>query len=656
MNRIIKSLIIIALSCMGLVTCVDLDLEPKGLFGDAEFFGSTAGVKYYFTGLYSWLPIEDFHYMHDGNNGYRKGGSNDDPWGTWEALKHCLQKHAGEFINSWDPRLNNDGPDYWPYDIIRQANVFINNFEKYSSEFSEEEYNAFLGEARFLRAFMYSGMVKRFGGVPIITDVLFPNDPPEVINVSRNTEYECWKFIFEELDFASKNMSAKEDKYRANKWAALALQSRLMLYAGTIAKYTKYLNYTGDEAYEKGLVGIPEDKANEFFQYAYNAAKELIDNGPYKLYNKYTDKALNFHRMLLDKDSEETIFFKNYIHHDQFDRMSFLIGHAWDALMGPQGYMSNFVGSNNYPSLDMMRLYEGFPDLIDDKGNPIRWDNPADIRNGMEPRMRGCMYFNGDECRGATFDIRRGIYKTFNWPASEIKDGLVGEIPNANDNRLITSNRNEEFAGKNIVGLHGMANTGGENNCLTGAFVRKYINEDAPLASCTEHGSFQPWVVFRLGEVYLNFAEAAYELGLKDEANVKIRAIRDRAGCVKLDISEDLADVNQYEYEKTLLNYVGDGMPVRLQFIRDERNRELWGENHRWWDIRRWRTADRILDQWTPRILSCYWIVDEDTYIYLDEREMADRRWTFGKQAYYQGISAGEINRNPNLLPRNPLR
>lgn len=661
MKRIINSLIIcIAVCCMGIVSCVNLDLDPKGQFGEAEFFGSEAGVKIYFAGLYSWLPIEEFEYSNRNEDGYRN--NDNDAWSTWEAPKHYLGKHAGEFISSWDPRLNNDGPKYWPYDRIRDVNVFINNFENYRSEYSEAKFNALLGEARFLRAFLYSGMVKRYGGVPIITEVLYPNDPPEKINVKRDTEYDCWKFIYEDLDFAGKNMvSEKKDisVYRANKWTALALQSRLMLYAGTIAKYTKYLNYTGQGAYEQGLVGISEDKANEFFQYAYDAAKELIDDGPYSLYNKYTDKAENFARLFMDSQSSETILIKSYIHHDLFPRESFLIGHSYNDLMSPKlNGMTPFVGAVNFPPLDMMRLYEGFPSLVDENGNPKRWDELGDIREGMEPRMRGSMYFNGDQLRGVTFDVRRGIYKKFTWKAEDIVDGTIGDIPNANDNRITSTSRTEQYNGRLIIGKHGMAGNGGEDNCMTGAFVRKYIDEDIAFdkMSADGHGSFQPWIVFRLGEVYLNFAEAAYELGLKSDANEKIHAIRERAGCVKLDISENLADINQYEYEKTLLNYLKDGIEVGLQFIRDERNRELWGENHRWWDIRRWRTADRVLERWVPRILSCYWIENENTYIYLDERESANREWNFEKKAYYQGIDAGEINRNPNLLPQNPLR
>src|SRR3546814_7830616 len=40
-----------------------------------------------------------------------------------------------------------------------------------------------------------------------------------------------------------------------------------------------------------------------------------------------------------------------------------------------------------------------------------------------------------------------------------------------------------------------------------------------------------------------------------------------------------------------------------LQFIRDERARELYGENHWWWDLRRWRTADQVLNNFRPNML-----------------------------------------------------
>ena len=726
-NIIIKSFLIIVLLGVGFISCNDLDLQPKGQFGDAEFFGNDAGVQYYFATLYGWLPIEDFLFMagNDGNEGgYRKGDDHRDAWGTWEAQKRGLGCMAGELIGQWQ-RINNDGPNYWRYDRVREVNNFIEKFPEYQNDWTNPvRYNEILGEAHFLRAYFYEGMVRRYGGVPIIKNVQSPTDPYNKLAVPRNTEYDVYKFIYEDLQYAIDNMTSVPDKYRGTRWTALALMSRCMLYAATIAKYSEYVGYDGRAAYDQGFAGMkpPEGKtraeiAEEFFKYSYDASKELIEEGPYSLYTKYGATAKNFHDMLLDPESTETIFTKNYVHHDQFDRLAFLIGHNWDACMSPMNAifpehsMGGFdAGAQSYPSLDMIRMYEGFPDLFNADKTVRRWDSPNDIAlEEMEPRLRGSVYFNGDQLRGATFNTQRGIYRTFTWT----KDDLIGlnpmtqamdykyyvgdnsDKPNFGSkgseegtgdwNRISTESYTEYWnpaqekivkwdpdntppvpAGSiRIIGYHGMQTPagGGENNSLTGTFVRKYIDEEFGATDRTvvkEHASFQPWIEFRLGETYLNLAEAAYELGYKDEAGKAISEIRKRAGC-KTYISDDLptdpSAVCEWEYFQTTDVTQGNiPIDVELQFIRDERYREPWAENHRWWDQRRWRTARYVYENWIPRILSCYYVLDEDKYIYLDEKEERNRNWNADRQCYYQGIPDGEINKNPKLLPRNPWR
>jgi hypothetical protein len=105
------------------------------------------------------------------------------------------------------------------------------------------------------------------------------------------------------------------------------------------------------------------------------------------------------------------------------------------------------------------------------------------------------------------------------------------------------------------------------------------------------------------------------------------------------------------------INQANYSYPIEksLQFIRDERARELYGENHWWWDLRRWRTADQVLNQFRPRVLSCYFVADEGKYIYLDENNRLNRGWTASKSCYYEPIPWGEIGKNKKLLPQNPL-
>jgi len=623
-----KLIIFVAILGLAASACKDLDLEPKGILGEAELFGTAFGVKKYFTGLYFRLPIEDFIYYV--NTGYQPGNNN-----SWQAYKNGLDQMCGQTFG-WNVAMRDQGFGYWPYDYIRLVNVFINNFPNYKDKYDAATYNALLGEARFLRAFFYQGMAKRYGGVPIVTEVQDPvNGDPEALKVPRATEYNTWKFIYDDLKFAMDNMVSTSESGRANKYVAAALMSRSMLYAGRVAKYTQYLGFGTEASVQQGLAGMDPAKANEFFQYAYDAGK-MVEQGPYSLYNKVTDKATNFANLFLDLSSPETIFLKDY------DVQTY--GHCYDALMCPNPDFSSFVGVEAAPTLNMMQLYE-FPAITDAQGKPVRFDKRSDIKNGMEPRLQGTCFFDGDVLRGKTFSIQRGIYVKFTGPASDAQFGSNAAPVNSTANRRL-GNKGDKYNNVLITGDHGMfSGRGVENNAMTGAFIRKYIDVSMTTAQVQVNKSGQGWIVFRLGEIYLNTAEAAYELGKKAEALDYIEKIRVRAGC----------QVTRPVLDQTVTSTYGYPIEKSLQYIRDERARELYLEHHYWWDIRLWRIADQVLNLYYPHALTCYYVFDEGKYIYLDEINRENRAVTAQKRAAYEPIPQAEINKNTNLLPQNPL-
>jgi len=637
--RIMKKKLILFIVFLGVVvsSCRDLELEPKGILEEPALFGTSFGVQKYFIQLYTNLPIEDFIYYANtsglaaGASGYQPGNTN-----SWQAYKNAQALMSGEFFG-WTVNMAEAGFGYWPYNHIRNVNVFINNFPNYKNLYDAATYNSLMGEARFLRAFFYQGMAKRYGGVPIIKDVQDPiNGDPELMKVARATEYDTWKFIYDDLKFAMDNMTDKSVAGRANKYVAAALMSRSMLYAGRVAKYTQYLGFGSDAAVQGGFAGIDPSKADEFFQYAYDAGL-VIKNGPYSLYTKnYPDKATNFANLFLDKSSPENIFSKGY------DGITF--GHCYDALMCPNPDFSSFVGAEAGPVLQMMMMYE-FPAITDAEGKPVRFNKRSDIKNGMEPRLQGTCYFDGDVLRGKTFSIQRGIYLKFTGPASDAQSGSNAATVNAAANRKL-GNKGDKHQNVNITGDHGMfSGRTEENNAMMGAFIRKYIDVNRTTALANVNKSNQSWIVFRLGEIYLNTAEAAYELGKRTEAMDYVEAIRVRAGC----------QLTRPTIDQTVSNTYGYPIEASLQFIRDERVRELYGENHYWWDLRTWRIVDQVLNLRYARALTCYYVFDEGKYIYLDEVNRSNRSITAPKRAAYEKIPQTEINKNPKLLPQNPL-
>ncbi|WP_333626278.1 RagB/SusD family nutrient uptake outer membrane protein [Sphingobacterium siyangense] len=656
MKKSIAIAIIGLFLCSGMQSCKKMDLDPLGVLGEDALFGNEAGARKYVAGMYSYLPIEDFVYHPE--RGFR--------WDNYWQNSETLAAMSGEMTGQFWGVAGAQGFGYWPYDRIRNVNTLIAGLPKYKANYTEQGYNQIFGEAHFLRAFYYFALVKRYGGVPIIKDVQDPTADKEQLLVSRNKESEVYHFINEDLQVAISMMSGSSERGRANKYVAAALLSRAMLYAGSIAKYSSYSNLSGD-ATDKQLVGIKKEEAEWFFKQAYDAATTVLA-GPYSLYNKNAqDKELNYVNLFLDLDSPEDILIKEYSltapHNNR-------LKHSYDATHLPNPTFSSDNESAAYPVLNVVELFGELP-ITDAGGKPVRYTDRKQLYADLEPRQRATFYFSGMELReGAerrSFDIQRGLYKTFPGKAADAQMGAGTAAINSESNRILAGPKNSLFDYNgtkiNITGEHGMWKDGHANNTRTGFYIRKYINYKMSTKDVKLYNSTQPWKVFRLAEILLNKAEAAYELGLikndetlKQEAFQYIAQIRNRAGA------------KPYLYTAASANLSGKyGYPLdgNLQFIREERERELCFENHHWWDMRRWRIADVELNNFVPNSLMPYLVLDElkyapggeriNSFIFIREKEPWNKTFNFEKKWYYEPIPGGELNKNPNLYPQNPI-
>src|SRR5690606_19336708 len=106
----------------------------------------------------------------------------------------------------------------------------------------------------------------------------------------------------------------------------------------------------------------------------------------------------------------------------------------------------------------------------------------------------------------------------------------------------------------------------------TGFYLRKYVDANGG-ASTRGIQSDVWWVWFRLGEIYLNAAEAAFELGFTGDALTYANAIRERAGFPANSLTP---------------------ATLTIEKIRNDRRNELAFEDHRVWDLKRWRQADKV--------------------------------------------------------------
>lgn len=372
--------------------------------------------------------------------------------------------------------------EYWnaPYKVIRNLNMFIEQAN--NSPLDKDFLTKRVGEARFLRAFNYFAMVKRYGGVPIITKVLAMDSPEEELYPCRNSEKEVYDFIISEMEDVKENyLPETTDVGRPSKWAALALQCRAALYAGSIAQFGK--------VQLEGLLGIPSDQAAHYYQIAYDAAMEIKDFGPYALFEKYEDKVENFRQLFIEKNHSEAIF---VVQHDGLDAIqSTGNGWSWDFTQCPRPHSWN-CGNSDAPYLEMIDEFENIDGTSGKMDRDLiqqgEW-TLEELWGKKEPRFAATIWTQGTPWKGA----------------------VVGFCPGESQN--IVAN---DLAGK------------------TGFGVLKYTDEEANNMEwfCR---SKTDYMTFRYGEVLLNLAEAAFELNKPDEALSAVNEIRSRAGVKTLE-------------------------------------------------------------------------------------------------------------------------
>lgn len=480
------------------------------------------------------------------------------------------------------------GPlDYWPYGNIREANTFIEGMKQ--SGFEQEYIDKKIAEARYLRAHEYWQMVKRYGGVPIITEPQDPDAPIEELNVPRDSEQAVYDFIATEMDVIAGMLREDEEPGRVDKYTALALKSRAMLYAGSIGEFGEVQTVGSGE--NQLQLGIPNH--DKYWQASYNASLEIINSGEFSLYNKIPgDPAENFEQLFIDEgNNPERIFVE--VADPALNK-----GHSWSRLAIPYEFRVEW-GSNFCPFLNIIEEFEyadGTPGTIDRaKINSEELFDIDEVFRNRDPRFLATFFFPESQFQGgAALFHRRTVMNGETLTTGTVGDNWPAQAPRRN--------------WKN-----------------TGFLVRKYVDEGE--IGPTANSSDEDFVVFRYGEILLNFAEAAFYLGKTGEALDKINMIRERAGMPEL-------------------------TSITEEAIRHERTVELVFEDHRYWDLRRWRIAHEFLDGLRGKGLEYTYHYDVDQYdFHLKVAEAGTR--TFQQRHYYLPLGVDRIADNPNFI-ENP--
>lgn len=500
-----------------------------------------------------------------------------------DEAEHTLETSPVHKYNTgaWSSIDNPDNAWSRYYIGIRRANLFLEtadsvNLDRYALdpnparqlEYQTRKNNVkrWKYEARFLRAFFYFELVKRYGGVPLITETISLND--DFKNIKRSTLEKCIDFISSECDSAASVLPvtyATTDLGRVTKGAALALKSRVLLFAAS--------DLFNDPSWAPGyanpnLISLPADKTRtERWQAAADAAKAVIDltGTGYALATNYVSLFKTF-------NSPEIILVRRAAASNTFERANYPIGY-------------DLGNSGTTPSQNLVDDYE--VKVNSTTSVPFDWNDPAHAANpfaGRDPRLGFSILVNG-----ATFKGRQ---------VQSYVGGLDGP-------------------GKMLASR-------------TGHYLFKYIDPNLDLL--LNKTSVHSWILIRLAEVYLNYAEALNECqpGHPDIA-IYLNKVRQRTGVAMPAVSGELSQAEMRDK------------------IRHERRIELAFEEHRPWDARRWMKAV----EWFNAPLKGLRITKntDDSYTY-EVINVENRK--FEPRMYFYPIPQSELNIAKEWL-QNPL-
>lgn len=368
------------------------------------------------------------------------------------------------------------------YGYIRKINILIEQVQ--NGPLSEEFKNKTLGQALFLRAWIYWKLVNLYGGVPIIKNVQnvgLSGEIPDELLIKRNKTSECIDFIVSDLDQAFQYLPAfwedPADYGRITRGATLAFKGRVLLFWAS-----PQFN--------------PLNKSDRW-KWAYNANKMAIDTLTKDGYGLHP----SFKELFIDcrENTAEAILVRVY---DEGIAGNFY--HSYDNNVRQQAEAKSGGGKRNQPT---WQLVKAFP-MID--------GYPVDSATEIYPYNKNRFWVNRDPRFEYTI-----AYNTCTWPLSKQPDYRIWTYYYKKDG--------------NPVSIEGT------NRTLSGFYCRKYVNPNILKVDIDRVGT--DWMEIRYAEVLLNFAECANELDGK-AAEVRNALYRVRNERTDVKVGMDYIDIN----------------------------------------------------------------------------------------------------------------
>ena len=503
------------------------------------------------------------------------------------------------------------------YRGIQYANIYLANIDKNSAMLADErEWSK--AEVHALRAYFYFNLVKEFGPVPLIGDKVYSVDTPlDEMMMPRNTLDECWDYIIAELKAALDSGRLKstfgEDGSVDSQYKGNLTQEAVEGILAEVYLYRASYLFNGDPYYQTmankdGTKLFPQSKDMQKWKDARDAAKRIIDSGKFKLVlrdqsGKLVDDVKKadpykscFYSAIGRVDYEEMIFLRTNANND-----SYIIKPRHT---GISGNVDRGAGAYSIPLqfIDLFFMSNG--KRIDDvEQKPIsqvttfKADDPVypvyDTQNLTSKDKDG-----NDIAMNARNSLSTAKYvdrfSSYNYFTPGSGKGIMKQFYCREPRFYLAvtfQNRRWDYDQANTyytdMSFNGNSGSDGKTHDypIFGTIVRKLYWE--------KESNIDGAVMLRLGEVYLNYAEACAQLGENKEALKYVNLIRSRAGINEYALNR--AEEGTKDARNKGKIYVGDlerDQELLLKVIYRERLIELSYESKHYFDVRRWGVAD----------------------------------------------------------------
>ncbi|MDR1524436.1 MAG: RagB/SusD family nutrient uptake outer membrane protein [Tannerella sp.] len=575
-------LVLIGLSMIaGVCSCVNLDLPSDGRVTLNEIFSNYSRTKSYCATCRSYIAQVGFKYgntplasfcdeAQDASDGMNSS-INDWYNGRTSAFTNPL---IADYIDPWDHY----------FEGIRKCNTFLSCMTNPAMEiydFDETDKNGMLAEVRVVRAYCYLQLIKRYGGVPLIET---PYEISHDFTQSRRASFEeCTDFILADCDWA---LAVKEFEGQpiGFRWSiddtergvitrafAYAVKSQTALYAASPLWNNGNGKYTWEQAATITKEALNQCLAHGFRLYAEPVAADVAQNAYAYYFFTRSDPSRSWDKETIYESTSENMPVWRYA------------GTPISTGMEKAGPCPSQELVDSYEMADGTQPILGYSDAshLQPILNPASSYDPSRPYENRDPRFYASIYYNG----------------------------AIRYLDRPEDVKV------ETFAGGNCGISDRVTDT---RFTRTGYYLRKFNNFKSD-ATLNADGYMR---IFRLSELYLNFAEAAYQAYGADAAVTSsagnspatareaVNAVRARAGMPPLP-----EGLSKSDFEKR---------------YRNERRVELAFEEHRFFDVRRWK----ILNETDGFVTGMRITREEDNFIY-SRIKLANRGTSADKYLMY---------------------